>query len=386
VPNAHEPDEKALQRGDASVAPVDLRHPIQLQTSIFDQVSDAIIITDLEGKIVFWNKQTTVLTQVSEKDALDKSIFDVVVPKIRAERGMEIVDEFNATGHWKGEITFQRKDGSTFIASITSSLLKDDSGTPIGIVGLGRDVTETKRTEAALKEYSEELKQSNEELENFANIASHDLREPLRMISNYLSLLEKRYKGKVLDEKAEEYIHFAVDGASRMGHLIDDLLDYSRLERTGKPSGSVDMNLVIDQVVRGLKLILDGSGSILTHDLLPTILADQTQMVQLLQNLISNAVKYQRERPPRIHVSAKQEGGDWVFAVQDNGIGIPTDQQEGIFQMFHRLHTQEEYPGTGIGLAISKKIVERHRGRIWVESDGKSGSTFYFTIPKTQDI
>jgi light-regulated signal transduction histidine kinase (bacteriophytochrome) len=203
------------------------------------------------------------------------------------------------------------------------------------------------------------------------------------MISNYLNLLEKRYKGKVLDEKAEELIHFAVDGASRMRDLIDDLLEYSRAGRRGEPSGSVDMNLVIDQVVTGLKLMIDGSGSILTHDPLPTIIADQTQMVQLLQNLISNAVKYQRETPPRIHVSAKQEGGDWAFSVRDNGIGIPKDEQEGIFQIFHRLHSQEEYPGTGIGLAIAKKIVERHGGRIWVESDGKTGSTFFFTIPKT---
>jgi light-regulated signal transduction histidine kinase (bacteriophytochrome) len=260
--------------------------------------------------------------------------------------------------------------------------LKDNSGTPIGIVGLGRDVTETKRTEAALKSYSEELKRSNEELEHFAYIASHDLREPLRMISNYLNLLESRYKGKVLDEKAEEFIHFAVDGASRMGRLIDDLLEYSHVESKGKPSGWVDMNLVLDQVVTGLKPIIEGSGSILTHDPLPTIMADQTQMMQLLQNLISNAVKYQREKPPRIHVSAKQEGGNWVFSVQDNGIGIPKNQQEGIFQMFHRLHTRDEYPGTGIGLAIAKRIVERHGGRIWVESDGKSGSAFFFTIPK----
>jgi len=381
VPDTKEPNEGRSSSGDASIAPVDLRQPIQLQASILDQVSDAIIITDLEGKIVFWNKQTTELTQVLKEDAIDKSIFDVVVPKIGAEMGLEIVDEFNRTGVWKGEITFQRRDGSTFTASITSSLLKDGKGSPIGIVGLGRDITETKRTEAALKEYSKELKRSNEELEHFANIASHDLREPLRMISNYLDLLERRYHGKVLDEKAEEFIHFAVDGASRMGHLIDDLLEYSRVESKGRPSGSVDMELVLDQVSTGLKLILEGSGSILTHDPLPTITADRTQMVQLLQNLISNAVKYRREKPPRVHVSVKREGGDWVFSVRDNGIGIPKDQQRGIFQMFYRLHTHEEYEGTGIGLAISKKIVERHGGRIWFESEVGNGSTFYFTIP-----
>ncbi len=383
MPNAQEPDEGASQNGDASVAPVDLRHPIQLQVSIFDQVSDAIIITDLEGKIVFWNKQTTVLTQVSDRDAVDKSIFDIVVPQIRAEKGMEIVDEFNTTGHWKGEITFKRKDGSTFIASITSSLLKDDSGTPIGIIGLGRDVTESKRTEAALKEYSEELKRSNEELEHFANIASHDLGEPLRMISNYLNLLERRYKGKVLDEKAEEFIHFAIDGASRMGHLIDDLLEYSRVERKGKPFGPVDMNTVVTNVLKNMRVAIDESGAEAVVEHLPMVWADEVQMGQVLQNLISNAIKFHGPDPPKINIYARQGTNEWTISVKDNGIGIDPKCHDKLFQMFQRLHTRDAYPGTGIGLAISKKIIERHNGRIWIESDGKSGSTFSFTVPKS---
>jgi light-regulated signal transduction histidine kinase (bacteriophytochrome) len=259
--------------------------------------------------------------------------------------------------------------------------VKEESGEPIGIVGLGRDVTETKRAEAALKEYSEDLKRSNEELEHFTHIASHDLREPLRMISNYLKLLERKYKGKVLDEKAEEYIHYAVDGASRMGHLIDDILEYSYVDREGRPSETVDMNQVFDQVVAGLRVMINGSGSILTHDPLPTIIANRSQMLQLLQNLISNAVKYERGKPPRIHVSAKRKEEEWVFSVKDNGIGIPQNQQERIFQMFQRLHTREEYPGTGIGLAVAKKIVERHGGHIWMESKVGKGSTFFFSIP-----
>lgn len=379
MPNSQVPGEGDINRKGAK-DPIDLNNPVQLQTSIFDQVSDAIIITDLEGDIVFWNKQTEILTQVPKEEALGKSIFDTVVPRVGAERGLEIVEDFNTSGHWKGEITFQRRDGSFFTASITSALLRDGSGEPIGIIGLGRDVSEMKRAEAALNEYSEELERRNEEMENFAYIASHDLREPLRMVSNYLMLLEKRYKGKVLDEKAEEYIHFAVDGAARMSRLIDDLLEYSRVKRAGRPSESVNMDQVLEQVLGSLKITLDGAVAIVTHDPLPTIIADSIQMHQLLQNLISNAVKYRRDGP-RVHISAERVGADWVFSVEDNGIGIPQDQQERIFKMFQRLHTQDEYPGTGIGLAIAKKIVERHGGRIWVRSEVGCGSTFYFSIP-----
>ncbi len=367
--------------GKGTKSSVDLSDLAQLQTSIFDQVSDAIIITNLDGDIVFWNKQTEILTQVTKEEALGKSIFDTVVPRVGAEMGLEIVEEFNNTGHWKGEITFQRRDGTIFTASITSTLLRDESGEPIGIIGLGRDVTEVKRTEAALNEYSEELKRRNEELENFAYIASHDLREPLRMVTNYLMLLEKRYKGKVLDEKAYEYIHFAVDGANRMSRLIDDLLEYSRVKRVGRPTESVDMGQVLEQVLGSLRVSLDGAVALVTHDSLPTITADSIQMHQLLQNLISNAVKYRRGENPRVHVSAELKGPEWVFSVQDNGIGIPEDQYERIFKMFQRLHTQDEYPGTGIGLAIAKKIVERHGGHIWVQSELGCGSTFYFSIP-----
>lgn len=361
--------------------PIDFSDLAQLQTSIFDQVSDAIIITDLDGDIAFWNKQTEILTQVPKGDALGKSIFDTVVPRVGAERGLEIVEDFNNTGHWKGEITFQRRDGTYFTASITSSLLRDESGEPIGIIGLGRDVTEMKRAEAALNEYSEELKRRNEELENFAYIASHDLREPLRMVTNYLMLLARRYKGKVLDEKAEEYIHFAVDGAERMSRLIDDLLEYSRVRRVGRPSESVDMDRMLEQVLASLRASLDGTVALITHDSLPTIIADSIQMHQLLQNLVSNAIKYRGGENPRIHISAERKGSEWVFSVQDNGIGIPEDQYDRIFKMFQRLHTQDEYPGTGIGLAIAKKIVERHGGHIWVKSKMGCGSTFYFSIP-----
>jgi PAS domain S-box-containing protein len=373
--------EKEINGGKKAKSPFDLGGLVQLQTSIFDQVSDAIIITDLEGNIIFWNKQTELLTQVLKDEALGKSIFDMVVPRIEAEKGLQIVEDFNNTGHWKGEITFQRRDGTIFTASITSTLLKDEGGEPIGIIGLGRDVTEKKRTEAALNEYSEELKRRNEELENFAYIASHDLREPLRMVTNYLLLLEKKYKGKALDDKAYEYIHFADDGANRLSRLIDDLLEYSRVKRVGRPSESVDMGKVLEQVLESLRVSLNGDVVGITHEKLPTITADSIQMYQLLQNLVSNAVKYRRGDSPRVHISAERKEAEWVFSIEDNGIGIPEDQQDRIFKMFQRLHTQDEYPGTGIGLAIAKKIVERHGGKIWVRSQVGCGSTFYFSIP-----
>ena len=381
VPNTQEAKGGNTSEKKQSVASVELIQPIQIQISILDQVSDAIIITDLDGIIIFWNKQSETLTQVSGEDARGQSIFDVVVPRVDVEKGIEIIDAINESGHWRGEIPFVRKDGSTFIASISSSMLKDESGTPIGIIGLGRDITEKKRAEAALEIYSEELKQSNEELEQFAYIASHDLREPLRMISNYLDLLGSRYKGRILDQKAEEYIHFAADGAYRMRQLIDDLLEYSRIERKGKPAELVDMEIILNQVTRDLRLSIKESSTILTHDTLPSVWADRVQMFQLLQNLIDNAIKYRGKEPPRIHISVERSPREWIFSVHDNGIGILEDQREHIFLMFQRQHTKEEYPGTGIGLAIAKKIVERHGGRIWVKSEINNGSTFLFSIP-----
>ena len=219
------------------------------------------------------------------------------------------------------------------------------------------------------------------DLEQFAYVASHDLREPLRMVSSYTQLLGNRYKGK-LDADADEFIGFAVDGAARMQILIDDLLAYSRVGANGVSQESTDCNAVFEIAVANLAATIEESGATVTHDDLPTVDGDASQLGQVFQNLIGNAIKFRREAPPSIHVSCQPDGQHWEFSIRDNGIGIDPEYADRIFVIFQRLHTREEYEGTGMGLAICKKIIERHRGEIWVNSEADEGATFYFTISK----
>lgn len=232
-----------------------------------------------------------------------------------------------------------------------------------------------------LAERAEDLTRSNAELEEVAYIASHDLQEPLRMVSSYTQLLARRYQGQ-LDAKADKYIHYAVDGASRMQILINDLLDYSRVGRRGKLFQPTECQQVVSQAKANLQVAIRESHAQIRSDNLPQVMGDCTQLVQLFQNLLSNAIKYRRDDPPRIQITAKPRSSAWLFAVQDNGIGIDPKHLERIFFIFQRLHHREEYPGSGIGLAICKKIVERHGGQIWVESEPEKGSIFHFTLPR----
>jgi chemotaxis family two-component system sensor kinase Cph1 len=224
------------------------------------------------------------------------------------------------------------------------------------------------------------LARSNAELEQFAYVASHDLQEPLRMVASYTQLLARRYQDK-LDADARDFIAYAVDGATRMQALIADLLNYSRIGTRGKPFRPSSSEAVLERVLAGLRLMINESGATLSHDPLPTILCDDVQLGQLFQNLLVNAIKFRTEIPPLIHISAERKGNVWTFSVRDNGIGIAPEYAERIFMIFQRLHSKNEYPGTGIGLAVCKKIVERHGGRIWVNSQPGSGATFFFTIP-----
>jgi signal transduction histidine kinase len=233
---------------------------------------------------------------------------------------------------------------------------------------------------ATAEQQAEELARSNSDLQQFAYVASHDLQEPLRMVASYLELLARRYQGQ-LDAKADKYIAYAVDGATRMQTLIQDLLTLARVVTHAKPSGPTDCAAVVDQVCADLRPAIEEKGAAVTRDELPTVWADRTQLGQVFQNLISNALKFCDREAPRVHVGARGEGADWVFSVRDNGIGIAAEDSERIFLIFQRLHTRARYPGTGIGLAVCKKVVERHGGRIWVESQPGKGSVFFFTLP-----
>ena len=231
----------------------------------------------------------------------------------------------------------------------------------------------------------EELARSNRDLEQFAYVASHDLQEPLRMVATYTQLLAERYRGK-LDENADRYIHYAVDGALRMQTLVHDLLAFSRVGRQGTELTVTDCNAVVDSALKNLHVAIEESGTQIVHGPLPALVADGSQLLQVFQNLIGNAIKFRGSDPPEIRVTAESVAREWLFSIADNGIGIAPEQAEIIFVIFKRLHTCTEYPGSGIGLAICKKIIEQHGGRIWVESGPGRGSTFKFTIPASQEL
>ena len=245
---------------------------------------------------------------------------------------------------------------------------------------LVRDNRDLALSRKALEESIAELARSNADLQQFAYVASHDLKEPLRMVASYTQLLARRYKGK-LDSDADEFIRYAVDGANRMQWLINDLLAYSRVTSQEQVFEEVDCTKVLEEVMSNLQLSIEESQAVVTHDPLPTVMADGGQLGQLFQNLIANAITFHGEEPPAVHVSAERKANEWLFSVRDNGVGLDPQYAERIFVIFQRLHDREEYPGTGIGLAICKKVVERHGGRIWVVSQIGQGATFHFTLP-----
>jgi light-regulated signal transduction histidine kinase (bacteriophytochrome) len=224
------------------------------------------------------------------------------------------------------------------------------------------------------------LARSNQDLEQFAYVASHDLQEPLRMVATYTQLLAERYRGQ-LDDNADKYIHYAVDGALRMQALVQDLLTFSKIGRQDTYFQSIDCNGVVETAVKNLRTAVDESRARVTHDPLPTVITDGSQLLQVFQNLIGNALKFRSAEPPAVHISASKKRSEWVFSIADNGIGIAPEYAELVFVIFKRLHGRAEYPGSGIGLAICKKIIERQGGRIWLESQPGQGSTFKFTLP-----
>jgi light-regulated signal transduction histidine kinase (bacteriophytochrome) len=288
---------------------------------------------------------------------------------------------------FQNETRYVRADGSALWVHLTVVAIRDAGGRVTRRIATIEDVSERKRAEVALgeanrrkDEFVAELARSNEELERFAYVASHDLQEPLRTVASFTQLLARRYRDK-LDSEANEFIHFTLDAVARMQALIDALLALSRVGTHGRPLQPTRSEDTLTDALRDLSGQIHKTGAAVTHDPLPTVMADPVQLGQVFRNLLSNALKFRSEQPPRIHVSARQEHDHWIFSMADNGIGISEEHFERIFVIFLRLHTRQEFPGTGLGLAMCKKIVERHGGRIWVESTPQRGSVFHFSLP-----
>jgi PAS domain S-box-containing protein len=357
-----------------------LRQTRDYLENLFNYANAPIIVWDPEFRITRFNHAFERLTGRSAADVVGQKL-EVLFPDSRREQAMSHIHRAAAGERWEVvEIPIAHAGGAVrTVLWNSATLYSADGSTPIATIAQGQDITERKLAEEALQETADELARSNRDLDMFASAASHDLQEPLRMVTEYLGLLQQRYKDK-LDKDANDFIHFAVDGATRMSQLVRDLLAYARVGTRGKALESTDCGQVLQYAMRNLKVAIEENGAVITHDPLPTVQGDATQLTQLFQNLIGNAIKFHGPDAPRVHVAARQTGQDWQFSVSDNGIGIEPRQFDRIFRIFQRLHTHEQYSGTGVGLAICKRIVERHGGRIWVESEPGKGSTFCFTL------
>jgi PAS domain S-box-containing protein len=338
---------------------------------------------DIANDVTVWSPETEQLYGLSPGafGGTREDWESLVVPEDRGGMQTALLQSLR-TGELVAAWRIRRRDnGEIHWIDARAKVFLDPAGLPVRMVGINVDITDRKRSQEELAMRAEELARSNSELQQFAYVASHDLQEPLRMVASYTQLLRKRYQGQ-LDADANEFIQYAVDGAVRMQRLINDLLAYSRVNTQGKEFAAVDCERLLEVALSNLKPSIEEAHAVITHDPLPTVQGDETQMGQLFQNLVGNAIKFHGSDPPRIHLAAQPQAGGWRFSVQDNGIGIEPENASRIFVIFQRLHTREEYPGTGMGLAISKKVVERHGGRIWVESQPGKGSTFLFTLPE----
>lgn len=346
--------------------------------ALLDAIPESALMVDRTGKILSNNATFAQRFGLAGEHLIDKNIYDLLPPDLAAERKERLESVFQ-TGN---SLRFIDKRFGRWMDNTVYPVL-NEKGEVMSVAILGIDVTERINASQALEEKANELTRSNAELEQFAYVASHDLQEPLRMVTSYLQLIEKTYND-LLDQDGREYIQFAVDGAKRMNTLIRDLLTFSRVGTRGKEFSHVEMAEVLSRVTLNMKILIEDTKANIDWDHMPRVWADSTQMEQLFQNLVINAIKFHGDKPPRIHISCQKRKEDWLFSVQDHGIGIDPRHAERIFVIFQRLHRRDEYPGTGIGLAICKKIVERHGGRIWVDSLPDKGSTFFFTIPRKE--
>ncbi len=353
--------------------------------AIVESSDDAIISKSLDGVVTSWNAAAERIFGYQAEEMIGQSILRLL-PEDRHDEEAVILARLRQGGRVDHFETVRRsKDGRLLDVSVTISPLRNEQGTIIGASKIARDITAQKQMERELAQRTVELERLNAELQQFGYIVSHDLQEPLRTITSYVQLLAQRFHDK-LDAETNEFIAFAVEGAQRMRALITDLLAYTRAGENTQEATLVDCGALLARVLGDLHLAIEDSAAEVTYNALPTAPGDARQVGLVFQNLLSNALKFRSAAPPRIHIAARREGAQWVFSVRDNGIGLDPRHAERIFQVFQRLHTRREYAGTGIGLAICKKIVEQHGGRLWVESEPGKGATFFFTLFVAQEV
>ncbi|MFA6216600.1 MAG: ATP-binding protein [Candidatus Omnitrophota bacterium] len=381
---------------ERKVAEYELQEQKEFSENLVQNSAMATFVINAQHRVIFWNKACEHLTGLRGNELIGTS--NQWKPFYKSKR--PVLADLVVDANQEGVANYYKQYGRSTLASngllvegwyqnlggkdryilFEAVPIYNRKGEVIAAIETLQDLTERTLAEEVLERQTQELVRSNTELEHFAYIASHDLQEPLRMVSSYVQLLEKRYKGK-LDADADDFIGYAVDGVNWMQSLINALLTYSRVGTQGKEFSEVDCNAVLARVLTNVRVSIEETQAVISYSPLPRIVADNQQMEQLFQNLIFNAIKFRGKEPPRITVSCERRDNDWFFTVADNGIGFEQQYAERIFKIFQRLHSRKDYPGTGMGLAICKKILERHGGSIWVESQLGVGTTFYFKIP-----
>ncbi|HYP23572.1 MAG TPA: PAS domain S-box protein [Actinomycetota bacterium] len=349
--------------------------------AIVESTDDAVLSKTLDGTITSWNAAAERMYGYTRAEAVGNNV-RMLLPPGRPGEIDQILDRIRSGERIEHFDTYRRrKDGRILDVSLTISPVRDADGVVVGASTIARDVTERREAQEALERYTREIEQSNRDLERFAYVVSHDLAEPLRMISSFVQLLGEEF-GDRLDDRGREYVDFVLEGSARMRALIDDLLAYSRLGSEAVAVTAVDLGVVAGRVVDVLAVAIHEAGAEVTVDDLPEVAADAIKIEQLLRNLVANALKFRREdEAPRVHIDAGRVAGGCRICVSDNGIGIEPRHSERVFEMFQRLHTRDEFPGTGVGLTICKRIVDLHEGRIWFEPNEPHGTRFCFTIP-----